>query len=338
LFVLIGAVGLVCSISGNAFAKAPAQPKITATAATFNVPGGSTAVWTLRLWSHGTLEGKDTGTSGTLTVPVPVTADCFFQADVQATTVKGLPFYFSGSRATVPGCGVGPPVGTIAGHIYLCAAGSPTTTEATGGTLAVTPDVVTSQPNPITPTAVTAGSYTMTAGSPDGLMFVLCGGSATISSDGQSASESVTVPSGGAGVGIFYATSPPVAAGGGSTGNGSTSNGPTGNGSSVTEPAVTAVVAASSSSKLPSGAASPTAGGMVTPASSSGLAFTGMDTAQPLFLGLALLFLGTVALLFSRARRLSPRPARTGPETRPASRRTPPGGPGLRHRSIRVGP
>ena len=113
LFVLIGAVGLVCSVSGNAFAKAPAQPKITATAATFNVPGGSTAVWTLRLWSHGTLEGKDTGTSGTLTVPVPVTADCFFQADVQATTVKGLPFYFSGSRATVPGCGVGPPVGEV---------------------------------------------------------------------------------------------------------------------------------------------------------------------------------------------------------------------------------
>ena len=44
----------------------------------------------------------------------------------------------------------------------------------------------------------------MTATAPPGYQLVVCGGSSTPNSSGSSATESVTVPSGGAGVGIFY--------------------------------------------------------------------------------------------------------------------------------------
>ena len=128
----------------------------------------------------------------------------------------------SGSTATesvtVPsgGAGVGifyvaPVTQTIAGHIYLCNNANPTTTEQSGGTLGAsgaTP--VSATPNPLAPTQVGAGAYTMTATAPPGYQLVGCGGSSTPSASGSTATESVTVPSGGAGVGIFYvvATTP----------------------------------------------------------------------------------------------------------------------------------
>ena len=46
----------------------------------------------------------------------------------------------------------------------------------------------------------------MTATPPPNFTLVACGGSSTPNSDGTSATESVNVPSGGAGVGIFYVT------------------------------------------------------------------------------------------------------------------------------------
>ena len=53
---------------------------------------------------------------------------------------------------------------TIAGHIYLCTNGNPTTTEQSGGTLAASgPTTVSATPNPLAPTQVNAGGYTMTA-------------------------------------------------------------------------------------------------------------------------------------------------------------------------------
>ena len=122
----------------------------------------------------------------------------------------------SGSSATesvtVPsgGAGVGifyvvPVTQTIAGHIYLCTNGTPTTTEESGGTLAASgPSTLSATPNPLAPTGVNAGGYTMTATAPPGYQLVVCGGSSTPNSSGSSATESVTVPSGGAGVGIFY--------------------------------------------------------------------------------------------------------------------------------------
>ena len=113
---------------------------------------------------------------------------------------------------TVPsgGAGVGifyvvPVSQTIAGHIYLCTSGAPTTTEESGGTLAASgPSTLAATPNPLAPTGVNAGGYTMTATAPPGYELVVCGGSSTPNSSGTSATESVTVPSGGAGVGIFY--------------------------------------------------------------------------------------------------------------------------------------
>ena len=93
------------------------------------------------------------------------------------------------------------------GHIYLCNNANPTTTEQSGGTLGAsgaTP--VSATPNPLAPTEVGAGAYTMTATAPPGYQLVVCGGSSTPSASGSTATESVTVPSGGAGVGIFYVT------------------------------------------------------------------------------------------------------------------------------------
>ena len=89
---------------------------------------------------------------------------------------------------------------TIAGHIYLCSSGSPTTTEVAGGTLGATgPQTVATQANPLNPMSVLAGSYTMTETNPAGYILAAACGT-------TSPTQSVTVPPGGAGVGIFYVT------------------------------------------------------------------------------------------------------------------------------------
>ena len=94
---------------------------------------------------------------------------------------------------------------TIAGHIYECAVGSPTTIEIPGGFLSASgPQTVNVQANPLAPTDVVDGTYTMFANAPPGFQFVACGGSASIGTPPTNADLAVTVPSGGAGVGIFY--------------------------------------------------------------------------------------------------------------------------------------
>jgi len=313
--VLMGTTGFALSIPATASAASFGHPNITAAEATFKIPMAEAATWTLNLWSHGTLEGSATGTSGMLTIIVPITSDCAFQADVRATTPPAHPFYFAGIRATVPGCGTRTPVHRIAGHIYLCTAGSPTTTEESGGTLAATgPMVVTTQPNPVIPATVTVGSYSMSADSPDGFTFVLCGGTATIGAGGQTASETVAVPIGGTGVGLFYVTGPPVAAGG--TGPPVAAGGVT-NGSN---PGAPATVAAGSS--VVTGTPAQTTDAAATPVAGSQLAFTGMDAAPPALTGLLMIALGSLLIIFSRARREShPRPARTGAAAPPVPRR-----------------
>jgi hypothetical protein len=99
---------------------------------------------------------------------------------------------------------------TLAGHIYDCSAGSATTNEVFGGTLAATgPTTVLMQSNPLSPTSLMAGTYSLSATSPPGYQFVACGGTATINSP-SSATQSVSVPVDGAGVGIFYVSYTPV--------------------------------------------------------------------------------------------------------------------------------
>ncbi len=160
-----------------------------------------------------------------------------------------------GSSATEPvtvpsgGAGVGifyvAPIGqTIAGHIYLCNGSNPTTTEVSGGTLGASgPSTVPATANPLAPTSVGAGGYTMTATAPAGYQLVTCGGSSTPNGPGSSATEPVTVPSGGAGVGIFYV----VASAGVVTSPSSTSStaSATTGGSPVTSPTTTSGVTTS---------------------------------------------------------------------------------------------
>ncbi|HET9732699.1 MAG TPA: hypothetical protein VFP54_08490 [Acidimicrobiales bacterium] len=101
---------------------------------------------------------------------------------------------------------------TIAGVIYVCGPnGAPTTTLVGGGTLTAalgSSDVATSN-NPLTATQVPAGTYTLSATVPSGYQLVPCnivgGPTTTYSSNGQSASQTLILPSGGAVNGVFYA-------------------------------------------------------------------------------------------------------------------------------------
>jgi hypothetical protein len=194
---------------------------------------------------------------------------------------------------TVPsgGAGVGdfyvtPITQTIAGHIYLCNAGTKTTTEESGGTLAATgPQSISSTSNPLAPTNVEAGDYTMTANAPAGYTLVVCGGSSTPSGSGTSATESVTVPSGGAGVGDFYVTptitvltSPVLVT-------------PVPAAPVLVTPTVASPVAVTSPSPDPLPAAAPAA---------SALAFTGASLASELKWAGTLLLLGIGLLTLSR--------------------------------------
>lgn len=98
---------------------------------------------------------------------------------------------------------VPPPVQTIQAEIYQCINGAPSTTLASGGSLAV-PSASLSSPNPLAPTQVPDGTYQVNATAPAGYQFVACGQTGvTIPSPG-SANQSVVVPPGGSGDGPFY--------------------------------------------------------------------------------------------------------------------------------------
>ena len=211
----------------------------------------------------------------------------------------------SGSSATesvtVPsgGAGVGifyvvqaPVTQTIAGHIYLCQSSARPPRRNRAGPRGERADDVSATPNPLAPTGVSAGGYTMTATAPSGFTLVVCGGSSTPNGSGSTATESVTVPSGGAGVGIFYvvATSPvtsPTAtttgSGGGAGSSGGSSPATPATNLSTTPPAATA---------------------SAPPASTSTLAYTGAPLSWEWLLGLALVLLGSVLLALGRWRRL----------------------------------
>jgi hypothetical protein len=291
LIVVLGLAGIVVALSAPAFAAA-VPPKLSNTDATFAIPTGSTSTFTLNLWWEGHMKGSDSGTSGTLTVPVPFESSaCTFQADV-TQTVGGKTTFYSGLRKTLQSpCGTPPPpTSTIAGDIFLCSAsGTPTTTEVTLGTLAVTGTSL-SQGSPLPPTTIASGTYTMTATAPSGYNFVSCGGSAVPDSSGLTATDTgIVVPSGGAGVGNFYVVAVTPAGGVGSSGP------PSSPGSGPTAP---------SSSPGNSGPAK-TVKAPATQVSSSHLAFTGMNTEPLLLTGLILLGLGMLASLLARVRRRS---------------------------------
>jgi len=84
------------------------KPVLTATQASLVVPATPAGAYTLKLWTlphPSTLVGLTTGTSGTLTLPVPQTPNCRFQVDVRVVPLGGTDMFYSGLIATVPGCG-----------------------------------------------------------------------------------------------------------------------------------------------------------------------------------------------------------------------------------------
>ena len=88
--------------------SAHTPPSITNTTASFTIPSGTAQAWVIRLWSMpqpSTLEGQAFGTSGTLTLNVPLTSTCQFQVDVKVapvgTTNPNLFKWYSGVVATV---------------------------------------------------------------------------------------------------------------------------------------------------------------------------------------------------------------------------------------------
>jgi hypothetical protein len=96
----------------------------------------------------------------------------------------------------------------IQSEIYLCNNGVPTTTLLSGGTITV-PSASLSSANPLAPTNVSAGTYTVNATVPSGNTFVACGQPGVTINTSTSASQSVTVPSGGTGDGKFYVSVAP---------------------------------------------------------------------------------------------------------------------------------
>ncbi|MHB1447400.1 MAG: hypothetical protein ACYCZV_17360, partial [Acidimicrobiales bacterium] len=100
---------------------------------------------------------------------------------------------------------------TIAGHIYSCSGGTASSTEVTGGNLVASiagqPSSTIQGANPMGPTPAAAATYTMDATAPSGYKFVTCGTTGTTINSDSSATQSVVVPAGKAGVGVFYVVS-----------------------------------------------------------------------------------------------------------------------------------
>lgn len=106
-----GLCALYASFSSAALAGPASRPHptISADQTTFNIPAGSSATWTLRLWTHTRLIGESSNTSGVLSVAVPPGSGCQFQADVNVRPLGRRPHFYSGNRATVSGCGTQSP-------------------------------------------------------------------------------------------------------------------------------------------------------------------------------------------------------------------------------------
>jgi uncharacterized repeat protein (TIGR01451 family) len=143
------------------------------------------------------------------TQKLPARASGVITLNTNSTWADGTIVSDSGT-AELSGLHCGSPAGpiqTIAGHIYLCTSAHPTATEVPGGTLASTgPQTLGSSPNPLATTHVAPGGYIMTATPPPNFYLVACGGSSAPAAGGKTATEGVTVPAGGSGVGIFYVT------------------------------------------------------------------------------------------------------------------------------------
>jgi hypothetical protein len=101
--------GCVLGSAASAAAGTNVKPVITATQVTFAIPSTPVGVWRLVLTNYPPpthFLGETFGESGTLTLPVPQTATCSFQADVRVQIGGTGDFVrYSSAKAVVPGCG-----------------------------------------------------------------------------------------------------------------------------------------------------------------------------------------------------------------------------------------
>ncbi len=109
-----------------------------------------------------------------LTQTLPATASGTITLDISSTWSDNYSVTDTGSFS-LSSLNCAAPKQTIAGHIYLCNNGNPTTIEKTGGMLSADGSglsTVSPTANPLAPTDVIAGAYTMTANSPPGYALV----------------------------------------------------------------------------------------------------------------------------------------------------------------------
>ncbi|HEV2360870.1 MAG TPA: hypothetical protein VGS21_04135 [Acidimicrobiales bacterium] len=118
VFAAATSAAVFAGTASSAMASTPVgnvAPTLTATQASFTIPASPTGTYFLRLWTQKTAQmpgewlGQVSGSSGTLTLPVPQVGCCMFQVDVRytsATTTNATgSTWYSGLIATIPGCG-----------------------------------------------------------------------------------------------------------------------------------------------------------------------------------------------------------------------------------------
>jgi len=192
---------------------------ISDNAALSGVAANATGTITFKAYLGACTAGNLKFTSAPFTVNGPGTYGSASFTPAAQGTYNWIASY-SGDGANAPAAGacgdqgevsvVNQPVQHLVGHIFDCSSGA-TTTEVPGGTLsAAGPSIVAQQANPLDTTAVAAGQYVVSAGSPTGFHFVLCGGNANIGTP-TSATQNATVPVNGTGTAVFYVVpdSPP---------------------------------------------------------------------------------------------------------------------------------
>ena len=107
--VLLATVAL---LSVEAFAYGRQMPTFShgadITGASFTIPSDSQGTYRLSVWQHGHMIGSTSGTSGTLSVPLPTLPTCTYQADVRVTGPHGWIWWYSGRRATTECCPAAP--------------------------------------------------------------------------------------------------------------------------------------------------------------------------------------------------------------------------------------
>lgn len=108
-FAAILMAGSALFSAGAASAGTHPRPVITATQVTFTIPSSPVGVWRMVLTDYPPPThwlGETFGTSGTLTLPVPQTANCDFQVDVRVQIGgQGDFIFYATKKAIVPGCG-----------------------------------------------------------------------------------------------------------------------------------------------------------------------------------------------------------------------------------------